>query len=178
MGLLSHDEITTMLFSLGLLLGAARGLGEIAQWLHQPSVVGEILAGVLLGPTVFGAFAPDYHAALFPTAGNVAVALNGLTTLAITLFLLVAGMEVDLSTAWRQGTTSLKIALTGMVVPFVFGFLSRLVHSQSDGSARRCGAFDFRAVFRHGPFYLGPSRDCQDAHGFESLSERLGNGDC
>lgn len=122
MELTSHD-LTIMFLSLGVLLTAARVLGEIAQWLHQPSVVGEILAGILLGPTVFGALAGPWQTALFPSEGPGAVVLSGLTTLAITLFLLVAGMEVDLSTAWRQGTTALKVAALGLLVPFGLGFV-------------------------------------------------------
>ncbi|MEX0700868.1 MAG: cation:proton antiporter [Planctomycetales bacterium] len=119
---LSHHDVAVMLVSLGALLAVARVLGEIAQWLHQPAVVGEILAGILLGPTVFGALAPEWQGALFPSSGPVALVLGGLTTLAITLFLLVAGMEVDLSTAWKQGTTALKVAVVGMAVPFAIGF--------------------------------------------------------
>jgi len=52
--MLSHAEITTLLISVGLLLGLARILAEVARRVGQPSVVGEILAGVLLGPTVLG----------------------------------------------------------------------------------------------------------------------------
>jgi len=90
--------------------------------LRQPSVLGEILAGILLGPTVLGALAPEWSAALFPEQGAFPVALEGVTSLAIALFLLVAGMEVDLSTVWRQGRAALTIGLMGMIVPFVLGF--------------------------------------------------------
>jgi Kef-type K+ transport system membrane component KefB/mannitol/fructose-specific phosphotransferase system IIA component (Ntr-type) len=127
MGSLSQHDVTLLLVSLGLLLGAARLLGECAQRLHQPAVVGEILAGILLGPTVFGAIAPGWNAALFPSTGPGAVVLDGLTTLAITLFLLVAGMEVDLSTVWRRGGAAIRVGLWGVAVPFALGFaLARL----------------------------------------------------
>ncbi len=122
MSSLSHHDITMLLLALGILLGTARLLGEIAQRLHQPSVVGEILAGILLGPTFFGALAPELAADLFPQTGSVAIFLDGFTTLAITLFLVVAGMEVDLSTVWRQGGAALRIGLSGMVIPFAIGF--------------------------------------------------------
>ena len=121
MGVLSADEVTRMFVALGVLLGVARVLGELAQRFHQPAVLGEILAGVLLGPTVLGAIAPAWNAWLFPTEGNNAVVLNGLTTFAITLFLLVAGMEVDLSTVWRQGRAAVSVGLLGTIVPFAVG---------------------------------------------------------
>lgn len=119
---LTHHEVTMMLVSLGLLLGSARILGECAQRFHQPSVVGEVLAGILLGPTVLGYFAPEINEALFPSHGSGALVLSGFTTVAITLFLLVAGMEVDLSTVWRQGGTAVRIGFTGVAFPFLFGF--------------------------------------------------------
>lgn len=119
---LSHADVTTMFFALALLLASARILGEIAKRLHQPAVLGEILAGILLGPTVFGTLAPEWSSAIFPLQGKNAVVLEGLTTLAIVLFLLVAGMEVDLSTIWKQGRTAAFVAITGIAGPFLLSF--------------------------------------------------------
>lgn len=119
---MSQHEITVFLFSIGLLLACARVLGEISTWLRQPAVVGELLAGILLGPTVLGLFQPEWHASLFPAEGPIRVAMNGLTTLSISLFLLVAGIEVDLSSIWRQGSTAVKVGVFGMVIPFCVGF--------------------------------------------------------
>lgn len=119
---LSHDELTTLFLALAVLLAAARALGELARRFNQPAVLGELMAGVLLGPTVFGAIAPGLSESLFPQTGGVPIALDGLTQLAIALFLLVAGMEVDLSTVWRQGKAALTIGSVGMVVPFAIGF--------------------------------------------------------
>lgn len=110
------------LLSLGLLLGAARILGEIAQRLRQPDVLGEILAGVILGPTIFGRVAPELFNMLFPSQGANAVALDAISNLAIVLFLMVAGIEVDLSTMWRQGRTGLKVGISSIAVPFSIGF--------------------------------------------------------
>ncbi len=124
MGGLSADEVTRMFLALGVLLGTARVLGELAQRFHQPAVLGEILAGVLLGPTLFGSLAPDWSAWLFPREGNNAVVLSGLSTLAIALFLLVAGMEVDLSTVWRQGRAAVSVGLLGTLVPFAIGLVA------------------------------------------------------
>ncbi len=111
-----------MFLALGLLLGSARLFGEIARRFNQPAVLGEILAGILLGPTVLGALAPAASAFLFPRSGGGALALDGLMTLAITLFLLVAGLEVDLSSIWRQGKLAINVGVAGIVVPFAVGF--------------------------------------------------------
>jgi Kef-type K+ transport system membrane component KefB len=122
MSRLSSHEVIVMFLGIGVLIASARGLGEIARRFNLPSVVGEILAGILLGPTVLGTFAPHWLAFLFPSDGPNAVVLNGFTTLAISLFLLVAGVEVDLSTVWRQGRASIAIGVAGVVFPFAFGF--------------------------------------------------------
>ncbi|MCM2265823.1 MAG: cation:proton antiporter [Desulfuromonadales bacterium] len=119
---LTHQEITAMFLALGLLLASARLFGELARRFNQPAVLGEILAGILLGPTVFGALAPAWSTFLFPQVGGGALALDGLMTLAITLFLLVAGLEVDLSTIWRQGKLAINVGVAGIVVPFAVGF--------------------------------------------------------
>ena len=65
---------------------------------------------------------PEWNTFLFPMTGTNAIALDTLTTVAIVLFLLVAGMEVDLSTVSRQGRIALKVGTMGMVVPFIIGF--------------------------------------------------------
>lgn len=121
---LTAHEVTVMFLALGTLLAAARLLGEVAQRWQQPAVLGEMLAGILLGPTVLGLLAPEWNAWLFPLEGRNAVVLEGLTTLAIALFLLVAGMEVDLSMIWRQGKAASVVGLTGIAFPFGLGFLA------------------------------------------------------
>jgi Kef-type K+ transport system membrane component KefB/mannitol/fructose-specific phosphotransferase system IIA component (Ntr-type) len=119
---LSHQEVTVLFLSLGILLASARFLGEIARSFQQPAVLGEIIAGIILGPTVLGTLLPDCHAFLFPAEGGVKIALDGLVTVAIALFLMVAGMEVDLSMAWRQGKAALIVGFLGIIIPFALGF--------------------------------------------------------
>jgi Kef-type K+ transport system membrane component KefB len=118
---LTPHDVTVIFLSLGVLLGVARLLGEFAQKLHQPAVVGELVAGVLLGPTVLGNIAPGLSAYLFPADGAVAVSLDAISTLAIVLFLLVAGIEVDLSTLWRQGRVGGMVGIAAIVIPFLCG---------------------------------------------------------
>ena len=121
---LNPSEVAVMFVSLGVLLATARLLGEIARKLNQASVLGELAAGILLGPTILGGIWPSLGASLFPQDGALAVALHGLTTVAIAMFLLVAGMEVDLSSIWRLGRAALTVSVLGIVLPFSLGFLA------------------------------------------------------
>jgi Kef-type K+ transport system membrane component KefB len=118
---LQADQFAVMLLSLALLLGVARLLGEIARHFRQPLILGELCAGVLLGPTVFGALAPEWQAFVFPSQGPNALILEGISNLAIVLFLLVAGMEVDLSIVWKQGRPRSRWACSGRLSPFPSG---------------------------------------------------------
>ncbi len=124
---LEATQLTIMLLSLGLLIGMARLLGELARLLHQPAVLGELLAGVILGPTVFGQISPEWQGILFPSDGPNSIVLHGISTLAIVLFLLVAGLEVDLSTVWEQGRSAMKVGVLGTLVPFVLGLIGAWV---------------------------------------------------
>jgi Kef-type K+ transport system membrane component KefB/mannitol/fructose-specific phosphotransferase system IIA component (Ntr-type) len=119
---LTSQELTALFFALGLLLAFARLLGEIARRFNQPSVLGEILAGLILGPTILGRLAPDVSLFLFPQFGDSALVFDAFMSLAITLFLLVAGLEVNLSTVWRQGKSVLVVGNAGILVPFGLGF--------------------------------------------------------
>src|SRR6185369_3509642 len=103
---LSQHEIVVMFLAIGTLLAAARIFGEGARLLKQPAILGEIIAGILLGPAVLGRFAPSLQSFLFPRTGHNALALDVLTTVAVVLFLLVAGMEIDLSRVAKQGKIS------------------------------------------------------------------------
>ena len=118
---LSPSQITRLLLALAALLGLARLLGEFARELKQPAVLGEILAGVLLGPTVFEAIAPGAYAWLFPPDGLLRAAEDGFILLSATLLLLAVGLDVDLSTVWRQGKTMALVSALGIALPMTLG---------------------------------------------------------
>jgi len=122
-GLLNPDQITMLLLAIGILLGLAKVLGELCRQFGQPAVLGEIMAGVLVGQTVLGQLAPDFYAAVFPEYGPIAIALEGLIVLAAVMLLLIAGLEVDLATALKQGKATVYVSLAGMVIPFGIGFV-------------------------------------------------------
>jgi len=121
---LEPSGVTVLFLSLAVLLGLARLLGEIARRLHQPSVLGEILAGVLLGPTVLSQISPSVYAFVFPSTGATFIALEGLFITSAALLLLVAGLEVDLTAAFRQGKAAIAVSLLGLVIPFLLGVVA------------------------------------------------------
>ena len=120
--MLTTHDIAIFLLEIGLLLGLARFLGEIARRYGQPMVVGEIFAGIVLGPTVFGTVAPEFQRTLFPSSDAVIITMDGLTTVAVVLLLLVAGIEINLPSVWRQRKTAFLVSALGMVLPFSIGY--------------------------------------------------------
>ena len=113
-----------MFFALAVLLGTAKLAGEIIHKLGQPSILGEISAGILLGPTVLGYFRPEWHAALFPSTGAIPIVIETVATLGVVFFLLAAGLETSLRSIFRQGRSALFVSFFGVIFPFVTGFLA------------------------------------------------------
>jgi Kef-type K+ transport system membrane component KefB/mannitol/fructose-specific phosphotransferase system IIA component (Ntr-type) len=121
---LTQHDVMIMFLALATLLGTAKLAGELMQKLGQPSVLGEIFAGILLGPTVLGHFRPQIYAALFPTTGAMPIVLETVTTIGVVFFLLTAGLEIDLRSIFRQGKSALLVSFFGVVIPFSLGFLA------------------------------------------------------
>ena len=102
-----------------VLLG--RLIGELLFRLGQPSIIGQILAGVLLGPTIFGSLWPQAQHLLFPPSPEQHAMINGISQLGILFLLLLAGMEADLGLAWRLRKAAFSISLAGIAIPFALG---------------------------------------------------------
>ena len=143
----SPNDITILLLEIGILLGLSRFLGEIARRYRQPMVVGEILAGVLLGPTVLGTLAPDFWNTIFPARHNTMVAMEGLTTIAVVLLLLVAGIEISLSSVWKQRKTTFLVSALGILLPFGLGFGASWLFPCFFGFEQSANAFTFSHLF-------------------------------
>ncbi|MCE5277482.1 MAG: cation:proton antiporter [Planctomycetaceae bacterium] len=119
---LSDHNIFIFLVQLSLLLSIARGLGYICQRFGQPSLLGEILTGVILGPTLLGHLAPSVHAFIFPRDPIQFAMIDTVAWIGILLMLLAAGMEVDVSVAWRQRREALKISILDVILPMAVAF--------------------------------------------------------
>jgi Kef-type K+ transport system membrane component KefB/nucleotide-binding universal stress UspA family protein len=104
-----------------VLLG--RGLGEIMHRIGQPAVTGQLIAGLLLGPTVFGTLWPDAQRWLFPPDGGQKSMLDAVSQIGVLMLLLLTGMETDLRLVRRTGMAAVSVSIAGIVVPFFCGFV-------------------------------------------------------
>ncbi|ELR72576.1 Putative Na/H antiporter [Fulvivirga imtechensis AK7] len=120
---LNHTEVINLLIQLAVMLSFARIMAELARKFNQPAVVGEILAGIILGPTILGTFTPDLFDMLFPTTGASAVVLDGFIQVAVVLLLFIAGLEVDLHIVFQQGKQALYVSMMSLIIPFAAGFV-------------------------------------------------------
>jgi Kef-type K+ transport system membrane component KefB/mannitol/fructose-specific phosphotransferase system IIA component (Ntr-type) len=126
-----HHDVLQFLLSLAVLLFAARLFGGLISRLGMPAVVGEILAGIVIGKTLFGRLAPGAFVWLFPE-GTPRVMLSGYTTVAAVLLLVVAGLEIDLTVARKRSRAAALTSFLGATVPFALGYGMGLLLPDSD----------------------------------------------
>jgi Kef-type K+ transport system membrane component KefB/nucleotide-binding universal stress UspA family protein len=119
---MTHDaSVVIFITQVAVLLIAGRIAGELAQRVGQPAVLGQIIAGLLLGPSVLGALAPALYHGLFPDSGSPHVMLDAVAQLGVILLLLMTGMDTDLSVFRDARRAALSISLSGIIVPFACG---------------------------------------------------------
>jgi Kef-type K+ transport system membrane component KefB len=126
MNYLSEQNIFIFMLQILLLLGLARGLGELFRKLKKPPVTAEILAGIVLGPTILGRFFPVTYNYIFPQNAVQHTMLETIAWLGAFFFLLETGLAIDFSSAWRQRGDALKIAIAGIIIPLAIGFTACL----------------------------------------------------
>ncbi len=97
-----------------LLLTVGRLLGEAMLRIGQPAVMGQLLAGILLGPSFLGALWPEAQHWLFPPGRDQKALLDGIAQLGILLLLLMTGMETDLALVRRVRRAALSVSVTGV----------------------------------------------------------------
>ena len=121
-----HSMIENLQYPLAILLAqivtiilAARLFGWIFRKIGQPSVIGEMIAGIVLGPSLVGMYFPEFSATLFPAAslGN----LQFLSQIGLILFMFVIGMELDLKVLKNKAHESVVISHASIVIPFALG---------------------------------------------------------
>lgn len=118
MASLSEHDVFIFVAQLGVIILAARIFGLLARRFGQPIIVGEVIAGIILGPSIFGAVFPGWREALFPTTGIHQHLLIGISWLCVLFLLLTTGLEIDFSASLRHGKRILLTTILGLGLPF------------------------------------------------------------
>lgn len=108
-----------LLVQIAVVLFVARSIGALFRRFGQPAVIGEIVAGLLLGPSVLGALAPTALAALFPAATLGPLAL--LSQIGVLLFMFLVGLKLDLGSMRDKARSAVIVSHTSIFVPFLLG---------------------------------------------------------
>ncbi|CAN5536732.1 hypothetical protein BH10ACT2_BH10ACT2_14560 [soil metagenome] len=124
-------DLGRLLLDLLIVLVAAKAAAELAERLHVAAVLGEIAAGILLGPSVFGVIALN---------GNRGVSISLLAELGVLLLLLSVGMEMDLGELAKVGRASLLVAMVGVAAPFGAGVAAGAAFGKSINTSIFLGA--------------------------------------
>ena len=137
-GQVSGASAAIFFAQVGVLLLVGRALGELMQRFGQPEVMGQLLGGLLLGPSLLGLVSPHLQHTLFPPTAEQKGMLDAVSQLGMLLLLLLTGMETDLRLVRRVGRSAMAVAAAGVALPFMCGFAlgallpdSLLPHAQS-----------------------------------------------
>ena len=121
-GSVSHniaEPIAVLLMQIIIIIFFARVFGWLFKKIKQPAVIGEIFAGIILGPSVLGSYFPGVTDFLFPAASLGT--LNFLSQIGLILFMFIIGMELDLKSAGKQAYDAVVISHAGIIIPFTLG---------------------------------------------------------
>jgi Kef-type K+ transport system membrane component KefB len=119
---MNQHEWVLFFVQLALMLGMALLGGYVMRRLGQPSVLGELLGGIILGPTVFGALVPETYRQIFPPLTVINSAREAVIALGMLFFLFSAGLEVNLARLSNRPQTIILTSLMGILIPFGLGY--------------------------------------------------------
>ncbi|PKA15589.1 cation:proton antiporter [Leptospira haakeii] len=119
-----HEPLPLLLLQIGVVIAATRVMGKLAVLVRQPFVVGEILAGILLGPSLFGLLFPEQYQFLFPKVSLSSLQL--LSQIGLVFFMFVVGMELDLKFLRNQADSAILISHASILLPFLLGAILAL----------------------------------------------------
>jgi Kef-type K+ transport system membrane component KefB len=118
---ITPHQFLMFLLQVGVLLLLATVLGRLAVKLNQPAVVGELLAGVVVGPSLLGQIVPGIQHWLFPAQAEQAHLLDVVGQIGVLLLVGISGAHLDLKMVRRSGATAAKVSLAGVFIPLAFG---------------------------------------------------------
>jgi Kef-type K+ transport system membrane component KefB len=119
------DALVHVLIALTAVLIAGQLLGWLFRYIGQPPVMGEVVAGILLGPSLLGEVWPEAAAFILPS--SLAPSLAVVSQLGVILYMFLVGIELNLSALLRQARSVVAISHTGIIVPFVLGTALALI---------------------------------------------------
>ncbi len=117
-------NLTTLLLQIILILCTARFVGRVFRHFHQPQVMGEMMAGILLGPSLLGWLAPSVFNTVFPSQSLDFI--NALSQVGLVIFMFQVGLELDPRALRRLGYRVIAISNASIVLPFILGVLLAL----------------------------------------------------
>jgi Kef-type K+ transport system membrane component KefB/nucleotide-binding universal stress UspA family protein len=120
---LTETQVLYFLAEFILLVLVARVLAELMQRWGQATVIGELLAGLILGPSVLGRISPGVHQFLFPPDRTIDHLLEASAWIGVIMLLLCTGLETDLDTLRGMRRPAALVSSLGIVIPFVSGFV-------------------------------------------------------
>ncbi len=124
-----HHPLALLLAQIVTIILVARIFGWICMKIRQPSVIGEMIAGIVLGPSLLGMYFPEFSAFLFPkeSLGN----LQFLSQIGLILFMYIVGMELDLSVLRKKAHDAVVISHASIIIPFALGIgLSYFIYKE------------------------------------------------
>ncbi len=117
---MSKAQLSVAFFlQMAVILAVCRGVGYLARRVGQPQVVGEMIAGVLMGPSLLGLFFPQVQAMIFPKASLDILYVGSQLGVGLYMFLVGVGFRTDLFTSRLR--SAMAVSISGMVVPFILG---------------------------------------------------------
>jgi Kef-type K+ transport system membrane component KefB len=121
------DIFVKVAVALAIILAACQIIGGLAKYISQPKVVGEMIAGVLLGPTLFGYLFPDLYNQVFPQ--EVMPFLFVIANIGLSLYMFLVGCEINLSLFNKKLLKDAGvISAAALITPFIFGFLAMILY--------------------------------------------------
>lgn len=128
---LSEHAVLLLFIEISLLLFTSLVFGELMVRLGQPAIIGQILAGLILGPTFFGAFFPDLSSNLFPRDGSQSRLIEVISWIGVSLILMLTGMETDTAMLKRLGKPLMSFGFLGLLGPLIAGSVISLLLPES-----------------------------------------------
>jgi Kef-type K+ transport system membrane component KefB len=115
------DPLAVLLLQIIVIIACARLFGYLFKKIRQPAVIGEIVAGIILGPSIIGAFFPEINNFLFPAASLST--LSFISQIGLILFMFIIGMELDLKAISKQAYGAVIISHASIIIPYTLGMV-------------------------------------------------------